>query len=197
MAFNRDNLPGVSGQSIRLNNQDESKANRRELENHYKNDSRHVSAKDRRYWNSIEDNLKKYVDYRLKSIIGIFDFEELELDNSLTLCEIILKSNKNRIQDVNSLRADFISQLETQVTNLLEKNSEERTARISGLEEVRERIKDLLAKIDKEIEDRKADVINEATERAKADTEEFNARTNTEAEIKERLEALEHPNPDL
>ena len=197
MAFNRDNLPGVSGQSIRLNNQDESKANRRELENHYKNDSRHVSAKDRRYWNSIEDNLKKYVDYRLKSIIGIFDFEELELDNSLTLCEIILKSNKNRIQDVNSLRADFISQLETQVTNLLEKNSEERTARISGLEEVRERIKDLLAKIDKEIEDRKADVINEATERAKADTEEFNARTNAEAEIKERIEALEHPNPDL
>jgi hypothetical protein len=197
MAFNRDNLPGVSGQSIRLNNQDESKANRRELENHYKNNSRHVSAKDRKYWNSIEDNLKKYVDYRLKSIIGIFDFEELELDNSLTLCEIILKSNKNRIQDVNSLRADFISQLETQVTNLLEKNSEERTARISGLEEVRERIKDLLAKIDKEIEDRKADVINEATERAKADTEEFNARTNAEAEIKERIEALEHPNTDL
>lgn len=197
MSFDRNNLPGVSGQSTRLNNQDESKANRRELENHYKNDSRHVSAKDRKYWNSIEDNLKKYVDYRFKSIIGIFDFEELELDNDLTLCEIILKSNKNRIQDVNSLRADFISQLETQVSNLIEKNDEERTARISGLEEVRERIKDLLAKIDKEIEDRKADVINEATERAKADTEEFNARTNAEAEIKERIEALEHPNPDL
>lgn len=193
MAFDRNNLPGISGQSNRLNNQDEAKANRIELESHYKNDSRHVSAKDRKYWNSLEKILKDYVDYRFKSIIGIFDFEELELSNDLTLCDIILKTNKNRIQDINSLRADFISQLETQVKNLIEEDSKERTARISGLEEVRDRIKDLLSMIEKEIEDRKTDVINEATERAKADTEEFNARTNAEAEIKDRLIALEHP----
>lgn len=197
MAFDRNNLPGVSGQSTRLNNQDEAKANRSELDSHVENDTRHVSIQDRVYWNSLEKTLKEYVDYRFKSIIGIFDFGELEIDNSLSLVDIILKTNKDRISDINSLRAEFISALESNVNNLISSDEDERTARISGLEEMRERIQDLLGKIEKEIEDRKTDVINEGTARATADTEEYNARINAEKELRDRIEALEHPNPDL
>jgi len=197
MAFDRNNLPGVSGQSTRLNNQDESRANRSELSSHVENDSRHVSIQDRVYWNSLEKILKDYVDYRFRSIIGIFDFGELEIDNKLSLADIVLKTNKDRISDINSLRAEFISALETNVNNLISSDEDERTARISGLEEMRERIQDLLGKIEQEIEDRKTDVINEGTARATADTEEYNARINAEKELRDRIEALEHPNPDL
>ena len=154
MAFDKRNLPGLSDRSPIVGNREESFLTRKEFHAHSDNDPIHVSIEDRKRWNEIEQKLKDYIDYRFRSIIGLFDFGEIGIDNSLTLAEIILKTNKQRISEVQSEKASRISDIEKQKEDLTKLIIDETKARSSAIKLIEEQLVDANLRIDKEIEDR-------------------------------------------
>ena len=154
MAFDKRNLPGLSDRSPIVGNREESFLTRKEFHAHADNDPIHVSIEDRKRWNEIEQKLKDYIDYRFRSIIGLFDFGEIGIDNSLTLAEIILKTNKQRISEIQSEKASRISDIEKQKEDLTKLIIDETKARSSAIKLIEEQLVDANLRIDKEIEDR-------------------------------------------
>lgn len=154
MAFDKRNLPGLSDRSPIVGNREESFIFRKEFEAHTNNEPIHVSIEDRKRWNELEQKLKDYVDYRFKSIIGVFDFGEIGIDNSLTLADIILKTNKQRISEIQSEKANRISDVSNLRENLTELILDETKARNSAIKLFEEQLVDINNRIDKEIEDR-------------------------------------------
>ena len=154
MAFDKRNLPGLSDRSPIVGNREESFLTRKEFHAHADNDPIHVSIEDRKRWNEIEQKLKDYIDYRFRSIIGLFDFGEIGIDNSLTLTEIILKTNKQRISEIQSEKASRISDIEKQKEDLTKLIIDETKARSSAIKLIEEQLVDANLRIDKEIEDR-------------------------------------------
>ena len=183
MAFDRNNLVGVAGQSKTLNNQDESKADILSLEAHVENAKKHVSIEDRKRWDETYQKLKDYVDYRFKSIIGVFDFEEIGLSNKLTLAEIVLTSNKDRIADVTSLKGELESKLLEEKTTREKEISDEVNTRISDVRLLNEKIDDVNARIDQEIQDRISAVAKEERERTLKDNQIDNNLEDTNRSI--------------
>ena len=154
MAFDKRNLPGLSDRSPIVGNREESFLTRKEFYAHADNDPIHVSIEDRKRWNEIEQKLKDYIDYRFRSIIGLFDFGEIGIDNSLTLAEIILKTNKQRISEIQSEKASRISDIEKQKEDLTKLIIDETKARSSSIKLIEEQLVDANLRIDKGIEDR-------------------------------------------
>ena len=171
MAFDRRNLVSIAERSPMVNNADEGKITKAEFEAHTKTDPIHVSIQDRKRWDEIERRCIDYINYLFISIIGKFDFGEIGISNNKTLADIILQSNKERIQDVQSERAERNSLIAIERETYTRFITNETNARISTIELLNQQMKDLDNKIEKEITDRIEAISLEANERTSADTQ--------------------------
>ena len=206
MAFDRNNLAGIAEHSPHHNNSSENKVTRVELDAHTSNKGIHVSIQDRHYWNSIEQRLRDYVDYRLKTIIGKFDFGEIGIDNSLTLSQIILLSNKERIADIQAERGERNALIEAEREERNRSIESEVRARTSAVALIDEQLLDINNRITKETRDRIQADEAEATTRSEQDAILSNRIDDTNSDLdkyyreliaKIELEAVTRANEDL
>ena len=165
MAFDKNNLVNRSGQSPILNNENDAHLTKIEFINHIENNPCHVSIEDRRYWNSLERLLKQYVDYRFKTIVGMFDFGEINIDNKLTLSEIILIGLKTAYSRIESEKADRLKAVAEEADIRARSVKDETDSRISENQIFQQQLEDLKADLAKEVMDRKEYVDKERRDR--------------------------------
>jgi hypothetical protein len=165
MAFDKNNLVNRSGQSPILNNENDAHLTKIEFINHIENNPCHVSIEDRRYWNSLERLLKQYVDYRFKTIVGMFDFGEINIDNKLTLSEIILIGLKTAYSRIESEKADRLKSVAEEADIRARSVKDETDSRISENQIFQQQLEDLKADLAKEVMDRKEYVDKERRDR--------------------------------
>ena len=165
MAFDKNNLVNRSGQSPILNNENDAHLTKIEFINHIENNPCHVSIEDRRYWNSLERLLKQYVDYRFKTIVGMFDFGEINIDNKLTLSEIILIGLKTAYSRIESEKADRLKAVAEEADIRARSVKDETDSRISENQIFQQQLEDLKADLAKEVVDRKEYVDKERRDR--------------------------------
>ena len=170
MAFDRNNLVGEAEQSPRVLNKKDAKINRNEFLSHINDDKTHVTIEDRKFWNETRRFLKDYVDYRFKTIIGMFDFGEINIDNKLTLAEIILTMGKRLSQSIERERMDRIEALNAEIANRETAMTEEAGLRLGKDKELKELLDELRKDLTTEINDRKQAVADEAEVRANNDS---------------------------
>ena len=154
MSFNRANLAGRAELNPEFNNSHDDKVGFAEFMAHTDNGGIHVSLEDRKRWDETLQKAKDYVDYRFRSIIGKFDFGEIGIDNSLTLAEIILASNKARLADVQAEKGERLAAIQKEKTDREEAIKAEMLARVSEDRVLKNNIDDVDAKVEKEIADR-------------------------------------------
>jgi hypothetical protein len=165
MAFDRRNLAGRSGFAPDFNNENDAQVSKIEFLAHTDNNPCHVSMEDRRYWNSIEKLLKQYVDYRFKTIVGMFDFGEINIDNKLTLSEIILLGLKTAYSRIESERADRLKSVAEEAAIRERMCTDETNSRVSENQIFQQQLADLKADLEKEVVDRKEYVDKERRDR--------------------------------
>lgn len=193
MSFNRANLAGRAELNPEFNNSHDDKVGFAEFMAHTDNGGIHVSLEDRKRWDETLQKAKDYVDYRFRSIIGKFDFGEIGIDNSLTLAEIILASNKARLADVQAEKGERLAAIQKEKTDREEAIKAEMLARVSEDRVLKNNIDDVDAKVEKEIADRTEQVGNEIRIRQTTDEDIIAKNAKQDEDLKAeglRLEGL-------